>query len=233
MCVQIVAVVGYTNAGKSTLLNRLCGSEEVYADDLLFATLDPTTRRVALPSGKAVMVSDTVGFIQKLPTRLVASFRATLDELSDAAVVVHVVDMSSPLAAAQVQSVQKIIFELGAHVTPQILVLNKADAVPARLDTPWATLSEDVVPVKVVTASAKDGRGIDTLLTAIEGILQAQSVKVDFVLPWDEGGLLTEVHKAGSILTEEFTEKGTRVVAFVPLSLNNRIKQVALDFKKL
>lgn len=99
----VVAIVGYTNAGKSTLLNTLCGSSEVYADDLLFATLDPTTRRLALPGGKEVLISDTVGFIQKLPTKLVASFRATLDELVDADLVVHVVDASSPLASQQVR----------------------------------------------------------------------------------------------------------------------------------
>jgi len=231
--VQIVAVVGYTNAGKSTLLNRFCGSEEVYADDLLFATLDPTTRQVALPSGKSIMVSDTVGFIQKLPTRLVTSFRATLDELLDASVVLHVVDMSSPLAAVQIQSVQKIIYELGAQSTPQILVLNKADAVSVRPSTPWAELSEEVVPVKIVATSAKDGRGINALLKAIEDALRAQSVQVDFLLPWDKGNLLAEVHKAGSILSEEFTDKGTRVKAFVPYSLRNRLENVALEFNVL
>lgn len=116
----LVAVVGYTNAGKSTLVNKLVGSQEVYADDMLFATLDPTTRRLALPGGKEILISDTVGFIQKLPTKLIASFRATLDELADSAVVLHVVDASSPLATQQVRSVHKIIAELEADGIPQV-----------------------------------------------------------------------------------------------------------------
>jgi GTP-binding protein HflX len=123
----VIAIVGYTNAGKSTLLNTLCDAEEVYADDLLFATLDPTTRLVRLPQGREVLLSDTVGFIQKLPTRLIASFRATLDELEDASIVLHVVDASSPFVSQQIWSVQQIIIELGQQKTPQILVLNKAD----------------------------------------------------------------------------------------------------------
>ena len=227
----VIAIVGYTNAGKSTLLNKLCGSEEVYADDLLFATLDPTTRRLKLPAGKEVLMSDTVGFVQKLPTRLVSSFRATLDELCDAAVVVHAVDCSSPLAEQQVRSVQKIVLELGAQDTPQILLLNKADAVSKKPDIDWAAISDPVKLFSVIPASARDGRGLDRLLATIEKALIAQSVRIDCLLPFSEGALVTEVHSKGTILSESFTESGTRLGAYVPLSLRNRIEKVATQFR--
>ena len=191
----VVAIVGYTNAGKSTLLNTLCGSQEVYADDLLFATLDPTSRLHALPGGKEVLLTDTVGFIQKLPTKLVAAFRATLDELVDATLLVHVVDASSeiavqqvrsvqgararhsqprsharaqngaPIPSPQVRSVQGIVKELEASGKPQILVLNKADAVGAdptlaarAASTDWLHLDGDVTPCAVlaIPLSASD-----------------------------------------------------------------------------
>ena len=228
----IIAIVGYTNAGKSTLLNVLCGSDQVYADDLLFATLDPTSRKLAMPGGREVLMSDTVGFIQKLPTKLVASFRATLDEVADAALVLHVVDAVSPLAVQQVRSVQGIISEVGAEDTPQILVLNKADAVAklpaeegARVrDTDWKSLSEQIVPSQMVAVSARDGRGLDKLKAAVETQLLAMSIKVECVLPYAEAGLLAAVHKVGSIQTEEFVDAGTSLVAFVPASLRNRLE---------
>ena len=226
----VVAIVGYTNAGKSTLLNALVGKSEVYADDLLFATLDPTTRKLALEGGREVLISDTVGFIQKLPTKLIASFRATLDELSDASLILHVVDASSPLAAQQVRSVQGIILELEAQDTPQILVLNKADAVAASeetaraaRETSWQELHEDVTPVRLVATSARDGRGMEKLKAAVEAELLAICSRIECVLPYAEAALLAETHKVGTIQSEEYAEDGTRLVAYVPASLRNRI----------
>lgn len=228
----VVAIVGYTNAGKSTLLNKLIDSEEVYADDLLFATLDPTSRLLSLPGGKEVLVTDTVGFIQKLPTKLIAAFKSTLDELSDASLLVHVVDAASDLAVPQIRSVQGIVQELEASGTPQILVLNKADAVGAdpalaarAASTDWAGLDEEVTPCQVVATSARDGRGLDKLQLAIEAALLRMAIEVDCVLPYAEAALLAETHKTSTITTEEYVEQGTRLVAFVPASLRNRLEK--------
>ena len=226
----LVAIVGYTNAGKSTLLNTLCGSTEVYADDLYFATLDPTTRRVRLPGGKEVLLSDTVGFIQKLPTKLVSAFRATLEELQEASLILHVVDSSSALARQQVWSVQNIIEELEADATPQVLVLNKADALnglPLNRSE-WVGVHERVAPSYAVMTSAKLGKGLPRLLETVERALLRLAVRVECRVPYAAGDLLAEVHKTGTVVEEEYEPAGTRVVAFVPPSLRNRLSAYAI-----
>lgn len=249
----VVAIVGYTNAGKSTLFNRLCNSEEVYADDLLFATLDPTSRLCRLPGGKEIMISDTVGFVQKLPTKLVSSFRASLEELEDAAVILHVVDASSPLSPQQAWSVCKVIEELDRQDTPQVLVLNKIDLlregqaaepgldavtgldadggddmrfvkVPPQLtDEEWMGIHENVTPQRLVEVSARTGEGIENLLQVVEDELLQLTVHLECLLPYSAGDLLAEVHKTGTVELEEYEESGTRITAFVPISLKNKI----------
>jgi len=207
----------------------LCGSVEVYADNLLFATLDPTVRKLRLPGGKEVLLSDTVGFIQKLPTKLIPAFRATIEEVEDADLVLHVVDAASELGKQQVWSVQNIISELNATETPQVLVLNKADlALTLTRQLPvadeWADIHDVVKPMHTVVTSVKRGKGLLRLLTVLERALLLQSRKVECLLPYSAGDLLSEVHKAGTVVSEAYASEGTRVVAHVPPSLYNRLE---------
>jgi len=213
------------------MLNRLTQGETVYADDLLFATLDPTTRRVRLPGGKEVLWSDTVGFIQKLPTKLVSSFRATLEELEDASLVVHVVDASHALAKQQIWSVQNIIEELMMEDTPQILVLNKMDAYDESVhnmtldDSEWLRVHNRVIPECLVATSAKSNLNIDLLLETVEQALLQLTVVVECLIPYNKGDLLAEVHKVGTIIDEDFQADGTHVTAYVPPSLRNKLEE--------
>jgi GTP-binding protein HflX len=236
-----VAIVGYTNAGKSTLLNKLCSSEEVYADDLLFATLDPTTRRVNLPGGKEVLFSDTVGFIQKLPTKLVSAFRATLEELQEANLILHVVDAASPLVLQHVSSVQSIVDDLQLSETSQILVLNKADRMAeavkegrpdyAEDSEPLMKADERVTPMCAVCTSARSGNGVEELLEMVELALLQTSVLVECTVPYKYGEFLAKIHKVGTVLEEDFAESGTRIVAYLPPSLRNKLQAEKLLVK--
>jgi len=228
----VIAIVGYTNAGKSSLLNKLAGEGQVYADNLLFATLDPTVRKIKLPGGKEVLLTDTVGFIQKLPTKLVNAFRSTLEELEDADLVLHIVDASHPLGKQQVWSVQNIIHELAAGSKPQILVLNKADAVLAQTESlpdgdEWLGIHDQVDPKVSVATSALHGQGLNRLMQLIERELLELSSKVECMLPYSAGDLLHEIHKTGTVVTEAYVEAGTRVVAYVPPSLAGRLQRYA------
>ena len=212
--IPVVALVGYTNAGKSTLLNALSGSE-VYAADQLFATLDPTTRRIKLPGGREALVTDTVGFIQKLPTALVAAFRATLEEISDADVIAHVVDITHQNVEEQVQTVLQVLGELEATDQPMITALNKIDQLPGAEEI---DLAEAGLP-NSVAISALTGQGIPELLDRLERVLDEDMVLVDALLPYSRGDLLALAHQRGMILSEEHEEAGTAVVARVPSSL--------------
>jgi GTP-binding protein HflX len=220
--VPVVAVVGYTNAGKSTLLNALSGAD-VLAADQLFATLDPTTRRVTLPGGREILITDTVGFTQKLPTALVAAFRATLEEISEADLLLHVVDITHDNVQEQVATVLKVLDDLGASERPMITALNKIDGLPhsEMLGVYLADLANSVA------ISALTGEGIPDLLAQIEDVLTEELVQVALLLPYQRGDLLGLFHQRGVIEREEHGSDGTRVWGKLPARLAPRFRAYA------
>ena len=224
--VPVISLVGYTNAGKSSLLNVLTAAE-VYAENQLFATLDPTTRRFPLPNGKEVLVTDTVGFIQNLPTELVAAFRATLEEIVDSTMLIHVVDISSPLAGAQVAAVESVLKDLGASDIPRITVWNKADARPGVEDL--NILATDAEAAGAVATSALTGFGIDALVQTLqETLMQVALVRIEIDVPYDSGSIIGEVRRSGVVESEVYGQDGTRVVAHVPPPTARRLAHLAV-----
>jgi GTP-binding protein HflX len=211
--IPIIALVGYTNAGKSTLLNAVSGAK-VLAEDKLFATLDPTTRRVMLPAGREVLFTDTVGFIQKLPTDLVAAFRATLEEIAEADLLLHVVDISHPMADAQIEAVEEVLESLKITQKPLVMAWNKADLLT---DEQRADLQTDTTRYgDTVLISAETGEGIPTLLDTIETTLRRQMVELSLKIPYREGELLNLLHEQAIIEEEVHEADGTLIRAFVP-----------------
>ena len=219
--IPTVSLVGYTNAGKSTLLNALSGADVLVADQL-FATLDPTTRRVELPSGTLALFTDTVGFIQKLPTQLVAAFRATLEEVTEADLLVHVMDVTHPQVMRQAKAVHETLEEIGAVEKPIINVLNKIDLLPTPDSIPSAL---DEFP-NTLAISALAGEGLGRLLTHIESILEAQMIRLDVLIPYEMGELVSLFHQRGLIEREEHTEKGTHIVGRVPHELTGHFYEL-------
>jgi GTPase len=213
-----VALVGYTNAGKSTLLNALTGST-VYVADQLFATLDPTTRRVLLPGGAVVLFTDTVGFIQKLPTDLVAAFRATLEEVLEADLLVHVIDVSHPQALEQSRAVFETLKGIGAGELPVVNALNKIDRLrdPAAAHTALADLRDSVA------ISAVTGHGLEALLAEIEEVLESEMRRVSVLVPFDRGDLVSLIHERGLIEQETHSSEGTHIVGQVPDGLASQL----------
>jgi GTP-binding protein HflX len=209
--IPVVALVGYTNAGKSTLLNKVSNAD-VYVADQLFATLDPTTRRVDLPDGQTVLFTDTVGFIQKLPTELVAAFRATLEEISDSDVLLHVVDITHENASAQAKSVQETLVEIGASDIPVLTAFNKIDLLKDP-DTAISTLEEfsNTYPI-----SAKSGRGLDALLSALEAELFEAYIEIEVEIPFREGQLISLFHEFGQVHATSSSEAGTKLRGLLP-----------------
>jgi len=221
--IPIVAIVGYTNAGKSTLLNTLCGAG-VLAADQLFATLDPTTRRLRLPGGGEVLFTDTVGFVQKLPADLVAAFRATLEEITDADLILHVVDITHRNVERQVEVVDATLKSLGVEDTPVIVALNKVDLLPE----PEAVQASLQADERVVGISALGGRGINELLRRISEVLGERGEYVEALVPYNQSGVLATLYRLGAVHSQEHLAEGTLVTAMVPQALLAQIEPYLL-----
>jgi GTP-binding protein HflX len=198
-----VSLVGYTNAGKSTLLNCLTNAG-VLVEDRLFATLDPRTRRLALPGGESVLLSDTVGFVRKLPHQLVEAFRSTLEVVTESDLLVHVVDSSAANPVAQIEAVRTVLADIGGGAVPELLAFNKSDL------TPEAKRLADRYPGSVMI-SALTGDGVDQLLQAVGDRLRALARVVELVVPYERGDVLAAIHREGEVLVERHEDTATRV----------------------
>ncbi len=224
--IPTVALVGYTNGGKSTLLNSLSGAN-VYAADQLFATLDPTTRRVELENGRVILLSDTVGFIQRLPVSLIAAFRATLEEIAEADLLLHVVDASHPKAWNHIEVVEDTLAELDATRIPKLLVLNKIDQGDCCGDLEYRALGYS----DLIRVSALEGTGLANLREAISKILLEDLVEVTVLIPYDRGEWLSLIHDHGIVLHEVHRDNGAEITAQIPIWLVGRLDQ-ALGIQK-
>ena len=216
---QSVSIVGYTNAGKSTLLNRLTEAG-VLVEDRLFATLDPTTKRMQLPGGEAVLVSDTVGFVRKLPHQLVEAFKSTLEVVASTDLLIHVVDSSSPDPDGQIDAVRVVLDEIGADRVPELLVFNKADL------TDEAKRLVDAHPGSVAI-SAETGEGVEDLLVTLGDRLRALSNIVELMIPYERGDVLAELHREGEIISEAHGDDGIRVRARLDVASAGRLAEFA------
>jgi GTP-binding protein HflX len=212
--IPVVALVGYTNAGKSTLLNSLTDAN-IYVADQLFATLDPTTRQLELPAGETVLLTDTVGFIQKLPTDLVAAFRATLEEITEADLLLHIIDSSHENAEQQRKTVLQTLEEIGAGEIPVINVYNKIDL----LDNETLRDFERSIDPTSIFISAKEKIGFDTLIDSISAGITQSFTYVEVVLPFREGRLVSLFHEKGHVESLEHNENGVRITGRLPVEL--------------
>jgi len=217
--IPVVAIVGYTNAGKSTLLNRL-SQANVFAANQLFATLDPTTRRVELPAGHWALFTDTVGFIQKLPTQLVAAFRATLEEITEADLLIHMVDITHPNAIAQARAVFQTLQEIGAQDIPVVTALNKID----RLSDPEQAREILVDYPNSTAVSALTGVGMKDLLRLVEQELYEEYLPVTVRLPYAQGQLISLFHEEGQVSSISHGRGGVVMQGFLPGRLVARYK---------
>ncbi len=213
----MAAVVGYTNAGKSTLFNRLTDAH-VLVEDRLFATLGSTVRRLDLPDGHRALMSDTVGFVRRLPHELVEAFRSTLDEAADADLLVHVVDADDPDPDGQIVAVRDVLNEIGAAEVPEILVFNKIDIAEPAVVQRLLNVYEGSVAVSALT-----GEHIDDVAAAIVNGLEAVTTTVNLLIPYDRGDLVATLHDAGQVLNEQHAEQGTELTVRLPSATADRL----------
>lgn len=212
-----VAIAGYTNAGKSSLLNRLTNAG-VLVENALFATLDPTVRRNTTSDGRIYTLTDTVGFVRHLPHQLIDAFKSTLEEVSGADLIVHVVDGSHPDPFEQLRAVREVISEIGGGDVPEIVAINKVD-----IADPDMVMQILRTEKHSYAFSAKSGFGVEGLLHAIEHSLPRPSIEIDVVIPYDRGDLISHIHEEGEIISEEYTPEGTAIHARVDGSLAKAI----------
>ena len=220
--VETAALVGYTNAGKSTLMNALTDAG-VLAEDRLFATLDPTARALRLPDGRSIMLIDTVGLVRRLPHHLVQAFRATLEELQYADILLHVVDASDANRAEHIEVVYDTLRSLGCEDTPVITVFNKMDR-EVELPLPMDTMARDIVQV-----SAQNGDGMDVLLERVEKLLQSFRKSITALVPYTEGSLIGWIHGRCEIIREEHTGEGVLLEVYVDEESANRLEKFKVN----
>jgi GTP-binding protein HflX len=227
--IPIVALVGYTNAGKSTLLNALSGAG-VRAEDRLFATLDPTTRQVALPGGQEILLTDTVGFIQKLPHDLVAAFRATLEEIGQADLLLHVLDITHPNAEQQTQTVLDTLQELHADAQPMLTVLNKIDRLEGVGEAQVGQLAAELgLPDDYVAVSAQRGWGLDALLQRIEDTIGQRMAEVEAFIPYKRNDLVALWRQRGVVDEERYEADGTYVAGRLPAAVAGQLARYKVN----
>ncbi len=227
--IPVVALVGYTNAGKSTLMNALSGAS-VRVEDRLFATLDPTTRQVVLPGGQQILLTDTVGFIQKLPTQLVRAFRATLEEIGEASLLLHVLDITHPNAAQQTHTVVETLKELRADTQPMITVLNKVDRLAGMDQAEVDRLADTLgLPADYVAVSAQRGWGLELLLKRIEETLSERMDELEAFIPYQRNDLLALWRQRGVVNAERYEAEGTRVSGRVPAEVAARLEPFVVN----
>lgn len=215
---KVAAIVGYTNAGKSTLLNHMT-SADVLEEDKLFATLDPVTRNLKLDSGQEVLLTDTVGFIRKLPHHLIEAFRSTLEEAKYADIIIHVVDASNPQWEKQIQVVYETLQNLGVSGKKIITLFNKQDKAEQ------TECQKDSSADKVLKISAKNGTGLEELKEALEEVLREDKQLLEGIFPYEAGNQLSVIRRYGELLEEEYKEEGIYVKAFVPRELYGSMEQ--------